>query len=104
MSPVTVVGRTLRAVAYSIVIAVFAVICGAVWAQPASHAAPLPLLAKDHPVDWWFVFKFNASSFPGCGGTGEERACPFGGQVQKGYTGYGQQFVYASSESSALKK
>jgi len=27
---------------------------------------PVPLLAKDHPVDWWFVFKFNSAAFPGC--------------------------------------
>ena len=36
-----------------------------------------PLLKADTPVDWWFVFKFNAESFPGCGGA--QRSCPFGG-------------------------
>jgi hypothetical protein len=24
-------------------------------------------LEKNHPVDWWFFFKFNAASFPGRG-------------------------------------
>jgi len=37
-------------------------------ASPAPEiTAPAPLLSKGHPVDWWFVFKFNAKSFPGCG-------------------------------------
>jgi hypothetical protein len=65
-----------------------------------AKAAPAPLLEKGHPVAWWFVFKFNAHSFPGCGGG--ERACPFGGDVQN-YT-LGQQFVYASSETEKLQK
>src|ERR1700680_4434579 len=26
-------------------------------------SSPAPLLAKDHPVDWWFVFKLNAVKF-----------------------------------------
>src|SRR2546421_12659613 len=38
-----------------------------------------PLLQKGHPVDWWFVFKFNSAAFPGCG-SGADRTCPFGGQ------------------------
>jgi hypothetical protein len=67
----------------------------------AQHA-PSPLLDKDHAVDWWFVFKFNSSAFPGCGGTAE-RACRFGGSVQK-YAKFGQQFAYASSEAHALKQ
>jgi hypothetical protein len=25
--------------------------------------APVPLLEKDKPVDWWFVYKFNAQTF-----------------------------------------
>src|SRR5437868_2254273 len=69
------------------------VLCGPALTQ---GVAPMPLLAKGHPVDWWFVFKLNGSAFPGCGGTGEQRACPFGGSVQKKYGTYGQQFVYAS--------
>ena len=68
---------------------------------------PLPLLSKGHPVDWWFVFKFNAKSFPGCGGG--TRACPFdlvppNGTPQAYPEGFGQQYVYASSENPTLVK
>jgi Deoxyribonuclease II len=68
----------------------------------ASGDAPVPLLAKGHPVDWWFVFKFNSKVFPGCGGAAT-RACLFGGSVQD-YPFFSQQFVYASSEARALKQ
>jgi hypothetical protein len=62
---------------------------------------PAPLLKKGHPVDWWFVFKFNSSVFPGCSG-GATRMCQFGGAVQN-YKAFGQQFVYASSENGSLQ-
>jgi hypothetical protein len=68
----------------------------------AADLAPQPLLAKDHPVDWWFVFKFNSASFPGCG-EGVARQCIFGGNPQN-YRFFGQQFVYASSENPGLQK
>jgi hypothetical protein len=42
---------------------------------PVLADAPTPLLKKGDAVDWWFVFKFNATSFPGCGDTAE-RVCP----------------------------
>jgi hypothetical protein len=83
-------------------------------------AVPMPLLAKGHPVDWWFVFKLNASAFPDCGapdaskGT-DARACPFGGTQQitemipppagtgkPGPYRFGQRFVFASSEQPTL--
>ena len=64
-------------------------------------SAPTPLLAAGHPVDWWFVFKFNAANFPGCRGTAT-RACPFGGEIQQ-YAEFGQQFIYASSEDESLR-
>ena len=76
-------------------------------ANPAVAAAshlptlPAPLLATGHPVNWWFVFKLNAATFPRCEGS-EHRTCPFGGAVQS-YT-VGQQFVTASSEDTNLKK
>jgi hypothetical protein len=63
--------------------------------------APVPLLRSGQPVDWWFVFKFNAKSFPGCGGTAVV-ACPYGG-TPSGKT-LSQQFVYASSDDHGLKK
>lgn len=65
-------------------------------------AAPVPLLEKGHPVDWWFAFKFNSAKFPECG-VGISRQCPFGGEPQD-YSSFGQQFVYASSESPSLQK
>ena len=68
---------------------------------PPAAAAPVPLLAANHPVDWWFVFKFNGANFPGCAGTAA-RACLFGGSVQR-YEFFGQQFVYASSENETLQ-
>jgi hypothetical protein len=63
---------------------------------------PYPMLQKGHPVDWWFVFKLNSGIFPGCAGNAE-RACPFGQQVQDYKPGWGQQYVYASSENPTLK-
>src|SRR5579871_3301821 len=63
--------------------------------------APVPLLAPGQPVNWWFVFKFNAASFPECGG-GIQRTCLFGGSVQP-YSTFSQQFVYASSANGALQ-
>jgi hypothetical protein len=65
--------------------------------------APVPLLSAGHPVDWWFVFKLNAKVFPGCGGDAA-RTCLFGGSVRNYKTGFGQQFVYASSDSRSLQK
>ncbi len=64
---------------------------------------PVPLLAKGRPVDWWFVFKFNAASFPGCAES-ERRGCLFGGTVQDYGGKYSQQFVYASSMEPSLQK
>jgi len=73
------------------------------WA-PAGWAAdaPAPLLKTSHAVDWWFVFKLNSKTFPGCG-AGVARNCTFGGQVQD-YKAFGQQFVYASSENGKLQQ
>ena len=70
----------------------------------ASKTAPVPLLKAAHPVDWWFVFKFNAQFLPGCA-AGASRTCPFGGDVQTTakYKEFSQQFAYASSEHSALQ-
>ncbi|MFL6374449.1 MAG: deoxyribonuclease II family protein, partial [Pyrinomonadaceae bacterium] len=65
-------------------------------------APPVPLLAKGHPVSWWFVFKLNSKVFPGCGGTAT-RACRFGGTVQN-YKSFSQQFIYASSDDRTLQQ
>jgi hypothetical protein len=70
-----------------------------------SSAGPSPLLAKDHAVDWWFVFKLNAMKFPGCGMTqARPQTCAFGGTPQTYRGGDGQQFVFASSENRQLKQ
>lgn len=63
---------------------------------------PAPLVTAGHAVNWWFVFKFNAASFPGCGSS-VTRNCAFGGTVQP-YSVFGQQFVYASSDQHALQQ
>jgi hypothetical protein len=71
-------------------------------AHVAEAGHPMPLLAAGHPVDWWFVFKFNAASFPGCA-RGETRTCRFGGQVQSSWRSFSQQFAVASSETKSLQ-
>jgi Deoxyribonuclease II len=73
-------------------------------AGPSAADPPVPLLSSGNggAVDWWFVFKFNATSFPGCGGKAT-RECIFGGEVQD-YSRFSQQFLYASSKRPALKK
>lgn len=63
-------------------------------------SAPVPLLAKGHPVAWWVVFKLNAGTFPDCGDG--SRGCPFGGAV-KTYKD-AQQYIFASSESPTLEQ
>lgn len=72
--------------------------------NPTSDA-PVPLLRSEHPVDWWFAFKFNAETFPRSDGS--KPSCLFGGKAggSRGYfSKIGQSFVYASSENSALQQ
>ena len=38
------------------------------WFIGAALAQPVPLLNTNTPVDWWFVFKFNAATGHGCTG------------------------------------
>jgi hypothetical protein len=75
-------------------------VCAGVSAAMA-QPAPVPLLDTGHPVNWWFVFKFNAAAFPACGGAA--RQCRFGGDVQP-YASFGQQYAVASSEEPSLVK
>ncbi|HWB11002.1 MAG TPA: deoxyribonuclease II family protein [Pirellulales bacterium] len=66
--------------------------------------APTPLAGPDQPVDWLFVFKFNAASFPGCpGSSGPAIGSPgmFGGKVQN-YHWHSQQYVFATSANPKL--
>lgn len=69
-------------------------------AMSADTGALGPMISKGHPVDWWFLFKFNTAAFPGCGAA---RQCPFGGTVQP-YQSFGQQYVFSSSEAPTLQK
>jgi hypothetical protein len=72
---------------------------------PASgyaQSAPVPLLQKGaSPVDWWFVFKFNTKSFPGCE-VNAKPVCIFGGQAQDYPKGFGLQSISASSANPTL--
>ena len=76
-------------------------LCVALAGQPLGLSAPAPLLKSGQPVDWWFVFKFNAESFPGCGGA--QRMCAFGGTVER-YKSYSQQFAFGSSADASLQQ
>jgi hypothetical protein len=76
--------------------------CGAGAPDSPPCQAPYPMLTRGHPVAWWFVFKFNAAAFPGCGASAT-RSCLFGGTPQP-YTNFGQQYVYASSEAPTLQQ
>jgi hypothetical protein len=67
----------------------------------SAGGSPSPLVAKGHPVDWWFAFKFNSASFPKCS-AGAVRTCQFGGQVQSSWTSFSQQYAVASSDSKTL--
>lgn len=93
--------RMLSVAAATICVSLFVGLYG-----PAAVAAdakpPAPLLKNGQEVDWWFVFKFNSATFPGCG-ENAKRACIFGGEPGE-YKAFGQQFVYASSEDRKLQK
>ncbi|WP_353230311.1 deoxyribonuclease II family protein [Novosphingobium sp.] len=65
----------------------------------AGSPAPVPLLATNHPVDWWVAYKFNSSSFPG-NDADPGRGCAFGGTVQHG--SYSQKYAVASSINPVL--
>jgi hypothetical protein len=64
--------------------------------------APAPLLEQGKPVEWWFVYKFNAQTFPSCGPDEDTavRVCPYGGKPASYRNS--QQFVLASSEKASL--
>ena len=66
-------------------------------------SAPTPMVSKNKPVDWVFIFKFNADDFPECSGSRPNPGI-FGGEP-KDYNGrYSLQYVYASSDNPKLKK
>jgi hypothetical protein len=80
---------------------IFAIMVGGPSRRTFAADPPVPLLESGHPVSWWFVFKLNTKTFPGCGGDAV-RVCLFGGEAQD-YS-FGQQFVYASSENPSLQQ
>lgn len=67
----------------------------------ARIASPAPLLEEGHPVAWWFAFKFNSSTAPGCAAFSQPNTCKFGGSLQS-YDYFSQQYIYASSDAPNL--
>jgi hypothetical protein len=76
----------------------------AVLCQPEPGQPPAPWVKKGQPVDWWFVFKFNAETFPRP--AAPKPTCLFGGTPggNKKYTKIGQDYVYATADHAALVK
>lgn len=77
--------------------------------QPTSKIlpAPSPMAGTNQPVDWLFIYKFNAYSFPGCDdGKSPAKGTPgiFGGTVDDYPEGQSQQYVFATNENPALVK
>ena len=107
-SPPAKPGKLMRTVAPLAPLAIALVAGQAMMSSPPvvvpriSVGAPTPLLSVGQPVDWWFVFKLNAGSFPACADSAQQ-ACPFGGAVHTGEK-FGQQFAYASSSDHTLQK
>jgi hypothetical protein len=77
------------------------VFCLAALAAP-HDSAPTPLLKQGQSVDWWFVFKFNTHSMPGCTASAQ-RACAFGGTIVEEKS-FSQAFAYASSADPKLQQ
>jgi hypothetical protein len=61
-----------------------------------------PLLAAGKPVEWWFVFKFNAATFPG-DESKEPNPGIFGGTPTNYSGGFSLGYAYASSANAALQ-
>jgi Deoxyribonuclease II len=99
----------IRTKALCVCVIAVATYLGGVQTGLSQTDVPVPLLEKGNHVDWWFVYKFNSTSFQGCGAPPQshpdasKRACLFGGTV-KAYPTFGQQFVFASSKNGSLKK
>jgi Deoxyribonuclease II len=95
----------------------------------AATKAPVPLLSEGEPVDWFFAFKFNSKTFPGCNDDGKTPKVGskglFGGSVKdykikKDNSGnhpseesahakkisirHGQQYIVSSSRNPTLTK
>ncbi len=70
---------------------------------------PVPLIAKNQPVAWWFAFKLNTEYWEGCGGGDalDPGKGLFEGHLQD-YDAkekeFGLQYVFASSKQPQLQK
>jgi hypothetical protein len=88
-------------------------------AVPAAAAdAPVPLIAKNKPVNWWFVYKFNSLTydkkrpFIKCDSNEDMRSCPFDpkrgrhkGKVASKYgSNFSQQYVFAFGRKGAQSR
>jgi hypothetical protein len=78
--------------------------CGGGTTDSPPCAAPYPMLTKGHPVEWFFVFKLNASVFPKCGDGSDTRTCTFDSGLQAAdyKQGFGQRYLVSSNEAPAL--
>ena len=63
--------------------------------------APAPLTSAGVPVDWLFVFKLNAATFPSNTALAD-RSCLFGGSAQP-YPKFSQEYTSANSQAPELK-
>ncbi len=68
-----------------------------------TNPAPSPMAGKNQPVDWVFIFKFNAHNFPG-GEIAAGKPGIFGGTHKEYHGRCSQQYVFASSENPKLQK
>lgn len=69
-------------------------------------SVPTPLAGKNQPVDWFFAFKFNSASFPGCNDHGHVPKVGtkgiFGGKVEPYPRGHSQRYVFATNRKPTL--
>lgn len=68
-----------------------------------ANPIPTPWMDLNTPATWWFIFKLNAESYPGCTPIADEkeRTCRFGGQLRKKGL-YSQQYLVASNLAPSL--
>jgi hypothetical protein len=86
-------------------LALAALLAAFAFATAEAADAPVPLLEKGKTVDWWFAYKFNVTSFRGCGADSGNRTCPFGKTINtKVGANFSQQYVFASKANGTLEK
>jgi hypothetical protein len=108
INPERAMNRHLCALRLQLILSLALFCCGPLvfdYGGARAADAPVPLLKEGKPVDWWFVYKFNAKNFPACTSKEEEeddddRSCRFGGKPASYKNS--QHFVFASSEKGAF--